>query len=90
MELRTLRYFSGGGAGSATTRSVLIWKKNQVFNTATSLFIQSLQLLRDDAAPPKNCTRAARPPKNENTESEIYKRAGRSLQEKGARPLVLF
>lgn len=36
-----------------TTRSVLIWKKNQVFNTATSLFIQSLQVLRDDTAPEK-------------------------------------
>ena len=34
-----------------STRSVLIWKKNQVFSTATSLFIQSLQALRDDAAP---------------------------------------
>ena len=34
-----------------TTRSVLVWKKNQVFNTATSLFIQSLQVLREDAAP---------------------------------------
>ena len=29
-------------------RSMLIWKKNQVFNTATSLFVQSLQSLRDD------------------------------------------
>ena len=44
------------------TRSVLIWKKNQVFNTTTSLFIQSLQLLRDDAAP-EELYRAARPQK---------------------------
>lgn len=29
-------------------QSVLIWKRNQVFNTATSLFIQSLQVLRED------------------------------------------
>lgn len=49
-------------APERTTRSVLIWKKNQVFNTATSLFIQSLQLLRDDAAP-EELYRAARPPK---------------------------
>ena len=45
-----------------TTRSVLVWKKNQVFNTATSLFIQSLQVLREDAAP-EELYRAARPPK---------------------------
>lgn len=38
-------------------RSVLIWKKNQVFNTATSLFIQSLQALRDDPPlPPEEGT----------------------------------
>lgn len=61
MELRTLRYFLVV-AQERTTRSVLIWKKNQVFNTATSLFIQSLQLLRDDAAP-EELYRAARPPK---------------------------
>ena len=50
MELRTLRYFLAVPQ-ERTTRSVLIWKKNQVFNTATSLFIQSLQVLREDAAP---------------------------------------
>ena len=61
MELRTLRYFLPL-APERTTRSVLIWKKNQVFNTATSLFIQSLQLLRDDAAP-EELYRAARPQK---------------------------
>ena len=61
MELRTLRYFLAVPQ-ERTTRSVLIWKKNQVFNTATSLFIQSLQLLRDDAAP-EELYRAAQPPK---------------------------
>lgn len=33
-------------------QSVLIWKRNQVFNTATSLFIQSLQTLREDRPVP--------------------------------------
>ena len=61
MELRTLRYFLAV-AQERTTRSVLIWRKNQVFNTATSLFIQSLQLLRDDAAP-EELYRAAQAPK---------------------------
>ena len=86
MELRTLRYFLAL-APERTTRSVLIWKKNQVFNTATSLFIQSLQLLRDDAGR-EDLSRPPHPQKK-HTKREKYK-GPRSQKKRGGAAACTF